>query len=63
MDKVKYLLLLTTIWCVLQLEEKIDTLSKEGRMHKSGKDAANILIGEIKEELQQVISGVENISW
>lgn len=47
---------------MLQLEEKIDTLSKEGRMHKSGKDAANILIGEIKEELQQVISGVENIS-
>ena len=38
----------------IQLEERIDTLSKEGRSHKTGKEAANILISEIREELQQV---------
>ena len=37
-------------------------LSKEGRTHKTGREAANILIAEMREELQQVISGDVNIS-
>lgn len=39
-----------------QLEERIDTLSKEARAHKSQAGAANLLISELKEELQQVLS-------
>lgn len=40
----------------LQLEERIDTLSKEARAHKTATEAAQILIGELREELQQVSS-------
>ena len=45
-------------YCLLffvQLEERIDTLSKEGRAHKTSSDAAQQLIGELREELQQVM--------
>lgn len=38
----------------LQLEERIDTLSKEGRAKKSSAEAAQIQISELREELQQV---------
>ena len=38
----------------VQLEERIDTLSKEGRAQKTSSDAAQQLIGELREELQQV---------
>lgn len=62
MDKVKFQCVKYHCNVFLQLEERIDTLSKEGRTHKSGKEAANILIAEIQEELQQVISGIVNIS-
>jgi hypothetical protein len=37
-----------------KLEERIDVLSKEGRAHKSSVDASNLLISELREELQQV---------
>lgn len=37
----------------LQLEERIDSLSKECRASKSSLNAANILINELREELQQ----------
>lgn len=42
----------------LQLEERIDTLSKEARAHKTATEAAQILIGELREELQQVDAAV-----
>ena len=38
----------------LQLEERIDTLSKEGRASKSSIEAGHMQIRELKEELQQV---------
>ena len=37
----------------LQLEERIDTLSKECRAKKSSAEAAQIQISELREELQQ----------
>ena len=37
-----------------QLEERIDTLCKESRAHKSSAEASNLLISELREELQQV---------
>ena len=37
-----------------QLEERIDTLSKEARAHKTATEAAQLLIGELREELKQV---------
>ena len=37
-----------------QLEERIDTLSKESRAHKTATEAAQLLIRELREELQQV---------
>jgi chromosome segregation ATPase len=36
-----------------KLEERIDTLSKEARAHKTASEAAQILIAELREELQQ----------
>ena len=63
MDKVNFLLLVKAFLDLLQLEERIDTLSKEGRTHKTGREAANILIAEMREELQQVISGDVNIIY
>ena len=38
----------------LQLEERIDTLSKEARAHKTATESAQLLIAELREELQQV---------
>ena len=43
-----------SLLCMLQLEERIDTLSKEARAHKTATEAAQLLIGELREELQQV---------
>ena len=39
---------------VLQLEERIDTLSKESRAHKTSADLSQQMHREVKEELQQV---------
>ena len=39
-----------------QLEERIDTLSKEARAQKSSAEASQILISELREELTQVSS-------
>ena len=38
----------------MQLEERIDTLSKEARAHKTATESAQLLIKELREELQQV---------
>ena len=41
--------------CVpIQLEERIDTLSKEARAHKTATEAAQLQIAELREELKQV---------
>lgn len=37
-----------------QLEERIDTLSKEARAQKTSAEASQILISELREELTQV---------
>ena len=36
------------------MEERIDTLSKEARAHKTATEAAQLMIGVLREELQQV---------
>ena len=38
----------------MQLEERIDSLSKEARAHKTSNEAAQMLITELREELKQV---------
>ena len=40
--------------CYLQLEERIDTLSKEARASKTNTEVAQQQISELKEEVQQV---------
>jgi hypothetical protein len=42
-----------TLFFYLQLEERIDTLSKEARAHKTATEVAQLLIAELREELQQ----------
>jgi len=37
-----------------QLEERIDTLSKESRAHKTSADLSQQMLKEVREELQQV---------
>ncbi len=39
---------------MMQLEEKIDTLSKESRAHKTSAELSQQMLTEVKEELQQV---------
>ncbi len=39
---------------LLQLEERIDTLSKECRAHKTSADLSQLMLKEVREELQQV---------
>ena len=38
----------------MQLEERIDTLSKEARAQKTSAEASHMLTNEVKEELLQV---------
>ncbi len=38
----------------MQLEERIDTLSKECRAHKTSADLSQLMLKEVREELQQV---------
>ena len=45
---------MTFLFLLSQLEERIDTLSKEARAHKSSSEASQILISELREELTQV---------
>ena len=48
---------LFSLMSCFQLEERIDMLSKESRTHKMALDAAQLQMGELREELQQV-SGI-----
>ena len=51
---IKFFLALIERCSLFQLEERIDTLCKESRAHKSNAEASNLLISELREELQQV---------
>ena len=38
----------------LQLEERIDSLSKEARSHRNSLEASQLTVGELREGLKQV---------
>jgi chromosome segregation ATPase len=44
-----------------RLEERIDTLSKESRAHKTATEAAQLLIAELREELKQAKVEYQNV--